>query len=237
MFPKILDSYLSIQSEPQKPRSQLSLLFPQAYPFPSKLLGEPVSFDEALIELCAILSALSNSHSGGMQLELADEDMTTLLENTLRVHMSILSGEAFPSDWLSVHIYHHKSTMRTLQYLSSIMLDTFLPHPDEAENFNTELWKVFFSTLLKLVGSSSLALETFPEQKRRAVWKIAGDVREHGAELLRRTWEAIGWETSPDERQRYGLTKMGGYQVQYVPTLVGPIVALSECPRSSENGG
>jgi dedicator of cytokinesis protein 3 len=224
-IPKIIESYRSIQSVPQRPKNRLSLLFPASYPFPSRALIPELYFDEALIELSAILSALSNSPSG-MQLELAEEDLTVLLDNTLRVHMSILMGEAFPSEWLSVHIYHHKSTMKTLQYLASIMLESFLPHPDEAENFNTELWKMFFTTMLKLVGSSSLALETFPEQKRRAVWKIAGDVREHGAELLRRTWEAIGWETSLDERQRYGLSKMGGYQVQYVPTLVGPIVEL-----------
>jgi hypothetical protein len=163
-----------------------------------------------------------------MQLELAEDEMATLLDDTLRVHLSILHCEAFPASWLSVHIYHHKSTMKTLQYLAGILLESFLPNPDDAGsmNYNTELWKMFFMTLLKLVGSDSLALETFPEQKRRAVWKIAGDVREHGAELLRRTWEAIGWDTSADERRRYGLTKMGGYQVQYVPGLVGPIVEL-----------
>ncbi|KAL0941360.1 sh3 domain containing protein [Colletotrichum truncatum] len=224
-LPKIIDSYLSIVSTDIKPRNRLSLLFPTSYPFPSRPIMEECTFDEALIELSAILSAVSNSPSG-MQLELTEGDLTVLLENTLRVHMSILMGEAFPPEWLSVHIYHHKSTMKTLQYLSSILLESFLPHPDEAESFNTELWKMFFTTMLKLVGSPSLALETFPEQKRRAVWKIAGDVREHGAELLRRTWEAIGWETSSDERARYGLSKMGGYQVQYVPTLVGPIVEL-----------
>ncbi|KAL7623803.1 Deoxycytidine kinase 1 [Parahypoxylon ruwenzoriense] len=225
-IPKIVGSYLSIQATKLKPKNRFSFLFPTVYPFPSKPIpGEPVQFDEALIELSAILSALSNCPNG-MQLELAAGDLTSLLKNTLDVHMSILQGEAFPSSWLSVYIYHHKSTMRTLRYLSGILLESFLPHPDEAEDFDTELWRMFFSTLLKLVGSGHLALETFSEQKRRAVWKIAGDVREHGAELLRRTWEAIGWETSPDERKRYGLTKMGGYQVQYVPTLVGPIVEL-----------
>ncbi|KAK3315502.1 hypothetical protein B0H66DRAFT_346112 [Apodospora peruviana] len=223
--PKIIQSYLAILAVEQKPKSRLSLLFPTSYPFPTRPMTEEVKFDEALIELSAVLSALSNSPSG-MQLELAEDDLNIIVENSLRVHMSILQGETFPSNWLSVHIFHHKSTMRTLQYLASILLESFLPHPDEAENFDTELWKVFFTTLLKLVGSSSLALETFPEQKRRAVWKIAGDVREHGAELLRRTWEAIGWETSSEERTRYGLSKMGGYQVQYVPTLVGPIVEL-----------
>ncbi|KAK5997206.1 Dedicator of cytokinesis 1-like protein [Cladobotryum mycophilum] len=224
-IPNIVDSYLSILPSPKKPSAKLSLLFPASYPFPTKNMADESSFDEALAELSAVLSAVSNSPQG-LQLELADNDLTTLLENMLRVQMSILTGEAFPCGWLSVHIYHHKSTMRILQYLASIMLDSFLPDPDEAETFNTELWKLFFTTLLKLVGSSSLALETFPEQKRRAVWKIAGDVREHGAELLRRTWEAIGWETSYDERTRYGLSKIGGYQVQYVPTLVGPIVEL-----------
>ncbi len=236
----------------KSPRTRLSLLFPTQYPFPSKPIAaseggaeesldgrpqpseqqklqqrqqQPPVFDEALVELSAVLSALSNS-SSGMQLELVDGDLAVVLENTLRVHMSILRGEAFPSTWLSTHIFHHKSTMRTLQYLASILLEGFLPDPDDAESFSTELWKMFFTTLLRLVSSPSLALETFPEQKRRAVWKIAGDVREHGADLLRRTWEAIGWDATPDEQQRYSLSKMGGYQVQYVPTLVGPIVEL-----------
>lgn len=224
-IPKIIQSYLVIQAVPKKAKDRLSLLFPTTYPFPSRPIAEETVFDEALVELSAVLSALSNSPSG-MQLELAEDDLNIVVENSLRVHMSILQGETFPADWLSVHIFHHKSTMRTLQYLAGILLESFLPHPDEAENFSTELWKLFFTTLLQLVGSPSLALETFPEQKRRAVWKIAGDVREHGAELLRRTWEAIGWETSMEERARYGLSKMGGYQVQYVPTLVGPIVEL-----------
>ncbi|KHO01867.1 Dedicator of cytokinesis [Metarhizium album ARSEF 1941] len=225
-IPRIIDSYLSLLSLPPKPRRRLSLLFPSAYPFPSRPVCANITFDESLAEVSAILSAVSSSPAG-MQLELAaDADLATVLENLLRVHMSILSGEAFPAGWLSLHIFHHKSTMRTLQYVAALMLESFLPDPDEAESFNMELWKLFFTTLLKLVGSTSLALETFPEQKRRAVWKIAGDVREHGAELLRTTWEAIGWETTIEERNRYGLAKIGGYQVQYVPTLVGPIVGL-----------
>lgn len=224
-IPKIIESYLCIQATARRAKTGLSLLFPTSYPFPSKSTSDKVVVEEALVELSAILSALATSPSG-MQLELTDDDLGLVIENMLHVHMSMLRGEAFPPEWLSVHIYHHKSTMRTLHYLSSFLLESFLPQPDEADTFHTDLWKAFFTTLLKLVGSPSLALETFPEQKRRAVWKIAGDVREHGADLLRRTWEAIGWDTSPDEQARYGLTRMGGYQVQYVPALVGPIVEL-----------
>lgn len=223
--PRVIDSYLSILASPPAPRRKLSLLFPPSYPFPTKPTAQNIEFDEALAELSAVLSAISSSQAG-MQLELADSNIQTMLESVLQVQMSILKGEAFPEGWLSVHIYHHKSAMHTLQYLATILLEQFLPHPDEAESFNTDLWKLFFETLLKLVGSPSLALETFPEQKRRAVWKIAGDVREDGAALLRRTWEAIGWDASIEERTRFGLAKMGGYQVQYVPGLVGPIVEL-----------
>ncbi|TEY77328.1 hypothetical protein BOTCAL_0056g00370 [Botryotinia calthae] len=224
-IPKIVDSYLTLRTGEVKSQTRLSLLFPTAYPFPSKVIAEKAEFDEALVELSAVLSSISNLPAG-MQLELAEGDMATLIEGLLNIHLSILECEAFPQNWLSVRIFHHKSTLKTLEYLASILLDGFLPHPDDAEEYNAELWKAFFTTLLKLVGSDSLALETFPEQKRRAVWKIAGDVRENGAELLRRTWEFIGWDTTPEERQKYALAKMGGYQVQYVPALVGPILEL-----------
>ncbi|KAI9642839.1 Deoxycytidine kinase 1 [Ciborinia camelliae] len=224
-IPKIIDSYLTLQTGEVKSQSRLSLLFPTSYPFPSKAIAEKADFDEVLIELSAVLSAISTLPAG-MQLELAQGDMATLIEDFLNIHLSILDCEAFPQNWLSVRIFHHKSTLKTLEYLAGVLLDRFLPHPDDAEDYNTELWKAFFTTLLKLVGSESLALETFPEQKRRAVWKIAGDVRENGAELLRRTWEFTGWDTTPEERQKYALAKMGGYQVQYVPALVGPILEL-----------
>ncbi|OBT49372.1 hypothetical protein VE00_00506 [Pseudogymnoascus sp. WSF 3629] len=227
-IPKIIDSYLAIQGAPRRPSSRLSLLFPSSYPFPSKPIeGSKPEFDEALVELSAILSAVSNRPQG-MQLELAEDEMSTLLQDALRVHTSILECEAFPKSWLSIRIYHHRSTMKTLEYIAKILLESFLPDPEEEAgmDYNTDLWKSFFTTLLKLIGSDALALETFPEQKRRAVWKIAGDIREQGAELLRRTWEAIGWETTAEEKQRYGLQKIGGYQVQYVPGLVGPIVEL-----------
>ncbi|KAI9775526.1 MAG: hypothetical protein M1839_001067 [Geoglossum umbratile] len=224
-IPKIIDSYRAIESTGRRAKDTISFLFPKTYPFPTKAIDGRPMFDEALIELSAILAAVSNLPTG-IHLDFQEAELSEFLTNALQVHLSILDCEAFPKDWLSVHIYQHKSTMKTLEYLAGILIDSFLPHPDEAEDFNTDLWRTFFTTLLKLVGSDALALETFPEQKRRAVWKIAGDVREQGADLLRRSWEAIGWETSSEDRRRYGLEKMGGYQVQYVPSLVPPIVGL-----------
>ncbi|KAF1808880.1 hypothetical protein P152DRAFT_206786 [Eremomyces bilateralis CBS 781.70] len=224
-IPKLVDSYRAIQSSPRTMKKSLSLLFPTTYPSPSRPTEKPSEFEESLGEIAAVLAAITNLPTT-IHLDLPKQELAEFLFGALQTYISILNGDAFPTSWLSTHIYHHKSTLRTLEKLASILIDSFLPHPDDADQFNTDLWRAFFDALLKLVGSNALALETFPEQKRRAVWKIAGDVRELGADLLRRTWEAIGWETSAEDRKQYGLEKLGGYQVQYVPGLVAPIVEL-----------
>jgi hypothetical protein len=121
-----------------------------------------------------------------------------------------------------------------LNYLSNVLISQYLPSPEEAEtpdqadsfNLKMRLWKSFLDTLLMLVSSPGLALELFPEQKRRAVWKIAGDVRQSGADLLRKCWESLGWEATPDDQRRYNIRRLGGYQVQYVPSLVAPTIRL-----------
>jgi dedicator of cytokinesis protein 3 len=224
-MPKLVESYLTIQATPRPAKKTLSLLFPTTYPFPTRPVTAEAPFDEAMAEISAVLAAMSSLPTL-IHLDRSKDENAEFLFSTLQVYISILDNEAYPSSWLSVHIYHHKATMRALNKLFNNLLESFLPLPDEADNFNTELWRAFFDALLKLVGSDALALETFPEQKRRAVWKIAGDVREHGADLLQRSWEAIGWEASAEDKSQYGLEKMGGFQVQYVPGLVAPIVEL-----------
>lgn len=224
-FMKAIQSYRSIHAAQHSPKKNLSLLFPTTYPFPSKAITGEIKFDEALIELAAILAQLADvsfSKESNQPTPQLEENIFT----SLTVVNSILSGEAFPSSWLSLHIYHHKSSLRILESLFESMASNFIPLPDDADEFNTDLWNNYLVTLLSLVRSDTLALETFAEQKRRAVWKIAGDVREQGAALLRRSWDAIGWDSSPDDQMRYRLTRLGGYQVQYVPNLVTPIVEL-----------
>ena len=223
--PKIVNSYLTLASAPRVKKHSFSLLFPRTYPFLNKAVTEEVYFNEALIELSAILTATLNLPKN-VQLSVPSAELSDFLSGLLKVHMSLLCCEAFPSTWISLHILHHLSSMKTLEYVASVLVESYVPPPDDAESFNTDLWRAFFTTLLTLVASDALALETFPEQKRRAVWKIAGDVREQGADLLRRSWDAIGWEISLGERQQYGLERMGGYQVQYVPGLVSPIIKL-----------
>ncbi|MCJ1416602.1 hypothetical protein MMC32_002940 [Xylographa parallela] len=225
-FAKIIQSYRCLQTTARSQNEFLILLFPTVYPFQTKHVTAGTTFDENLIELSALLAGFPTGSCPIRENYSKKHQLTEILSSALEVNMSILSGDAFPSSWLTLHVYHHRSVLKRLESIYKAMEERCLPSPDEAESFDTELWKTLLTTLLKLVRSEALALETFPEQKRRAVWKIAGDVREQGALLLERSWDAIGWEASADDQQQYGLQRLGGYQVQYVPSLVAPIVEL-----------
>jgi hypothetical protein len=221
----ITSSYYAIVLEGTEETDYLSMLYSKSFPFQVKASEWKQKFDEALVELAGLMAAISQIPNPELPV-LTQDDMAIFLSHSLEAHKSIISCEAYPEDWLSVHIYHHRAAVKNLETLSLILTESFLPPPDDADNFDMRLWELFFTTLLKVISSDALALETFPEQKRRAVWKIGGDVREQGANLLRQTWEAIGWDTTEEERSKYGLRKLGGYQVQYVPNLVPAIIEL-----------
>ncbi|MCJ1453586.1 hypothetical protein MMC28_003933 [Mycoblastus sanguinarius] len=224
-FVKAVQSYTTLMIPNERRNDNLSLLFPTTYPFPAKPASITAVFDEALTELAGLLARLAVTPFT-RQLHQPDSSSADMLFAALEVNKSILSGRAFPKTWLSLYVFHHKSSLQILESLFEVMVTDHIPSPDDADNFNTELWSRYLLTLLTLVRSETLALETFPEQKRRAVWKIAGDVRAAGAELLKRSWDAIGWETSTGEQKKYGLSHLGGFQVQYVPSLVAPVVEL-----------
>ncbi|RAH73398.1 guanine nucleotide exchange factor DCK1 [Aspergillus aculeatinus CBS 121060] len=225
LMPNIVSSYYSIIPDGVEETSYLSLLFSKTFPFQVKSSKHSQRFDEALVELSAIMAATA-AVPNPKRPRLRGLELSAFLSQAFEVHTSILNCEAYPESWLSVHVYNHRATVKSLEFLAGILIKKFLPAPEEAETFDTRLWESFFMTLLKVVSSEALALETYPEQKRRAIWKIAGDVREQGADLLHSSWEAIGWETTDEESERYGLSKLGGYQVQYVPGLVAPIIEL-----------
>ncbi|KAJ5275049.1 hypothetical protein N7505_003594 [Penicillium chrysogenum] len=224
-MPSIVASYCAISAEGVDETEYLSLLFSKAFPFQMKSAKTPQSFDESLVELSALMAAIAKIPSPNLP-ALKELELALFVAQTLEAHNSLLDCEAYPETWFSIHVYNHRATIKSLEHIAVLLIDKLLPAPDDADTFDTKLWESFFMTLLKVISSDVLALETFPEQKRRAVWKIAGDVREQGADLLQSTWEAIGWETTDDERERFNLKRLGGYQVQYVPGLVPPIIGL-----------
>lgn len=225
-MPKLISAYNTIANEPPKRKRSLSLLFSDSYPFTSKPAeGNNDQFDEALLELSSLISTIARLKTPP-HLKIQGQDLSDYIISTLGVLRSLLNNDACPSTWLSLHVYLHSSALTVLNHLSSLLISSYLPAPEDADSFHMQLWKTFLDTLLTLVSSPALTLELFPEQKRRAVWKISGDVRQSGADLLRKAWESLGWEATADDQRRYNIRKLGGYQVQYVPSLVAPIISL-----------
>ncbi|OCT48221.1 signaling protein [Cladophialophora carrionii] len=224
-MPKLISAYKAIAEQAPARRRSLSLLFPDSYPFTTKSSDANDQFDETLLELSSLISTIAKIKQSST-LKLQGPDLSNYIISTLAVLRSLLGNDAFPTTWLSLHIYHHSSALTILNHLSTLLVSSYLPTPEDADSFDMRLWKSFLDTLLTLVSSPALTLELFPEQKRRAVWKIAGDVRQSGADLLRRAWESLGWEATADDQRRYNIRKLGGYQVQYVPSLVAPTISL-----------
>lgn len=222
---RIIATYTTIAAQPKAKRWDVSALFPAAYPFTLTPTVSADYFDETLLELAALLADI-------MKIKAPPERQwdhtarTREVTQTLSVAGSILSHNMNPASWLSLDILNHVAALDLLTYIAGQLERFYLPDPEDATSFDTGLWKSYFDALLILLLSSALALESFSEQKRRAVWKIAGDVRQTGSDLLRASWIALGWEATEDDRRRYHLGRLGGYQVQYVPSLVAPIMEL-----------
>lgn len=224
-LPSIMRAYSNLSMQSHTKQWSLSLPFPTTIPFVTKTTTSPDYFNEGLVELSALICEIVRIQPIPTR-KLPTETRSQHISEALFLINSILSGDAKPSSWLSLHVSHHTAALNTLTYVAKELEEHYLPIPEEAESFNMELWKRFLDLVLMLVSSSELTLETFSEQKRRAVWKIAGDVRQAGADLLRHIWNALGWEATEDDLRRYHINRLGGYQVQYVPSLVGPIVEL-----------
>src|SRR6266851_7346340 len=69
-------------------------------------------------------------------------------------------------------------------------------------------------------------------QRRRAVWRMAGDIRGEGAAILQQLWDALGWPEDVSERAgvvtRYGVRFfIGPSSCRYSPPLKGYQTSLS----------
>ncbi|CAG8777311.1 36374_t:CDS:2, partial [Racocetra persica] len=122
-----------------------------------------------------------------------------------QVCRSVLINEAFPESWLNMNIMALKVFLKFLEPISSLLEKNYIPDKEAPDTFNEQLWREYFNCLLSLLTSKHLVIENFTPQKRRAVWRLARDLRGQGAKLLSTLWDAIGWEHGKEG-------KMGGYQ-------------------------
>ncbi|TFK18932.1 hypothetical protein FA15DRAFT_674916, partial [Coprinopsis marcescibilis] len=254
LLPRLLDSYREIQHPASKnalERTQsastsktiVPVTFPESYPFSlvsswPKDRGGPSSKDSeagfypALGETAVVFLTLILSSTTAQILEYLESSYSfegqdrfvNFLSQFFKVATSILESEAFPKTWLNVNVLAHKVLVKMMNPVATMLIQKFIPAPESEIPFDTVLWKDGFYMLLKLLSSEHLVIEEFSPQKRRAVWRLAGDLRGDGASILLTLWQALGWS---EQSSTIGeaSTRYGGYQV-YLHSLVGHVVNL-----------
>ncbi|TFK54047.1 hypothetical protein OE88DRAFT_1654527 [Heliocybe sulcata] len=224
----------------------IPVTFPESYPFSllaqpptsagsrqntngpgaSNALFNPGLGEAAIVFLTLILSSPKKNILGFLDemLEIEGRENTrNFLSQLFTVSASIIDNEAFPHNWLNVNILAHKVLIKIMDPVATLMERDFVPHEHAPLQFDAALWQECVYVLLKLCSSEQLMIEDFSPQRRRAVWRLAGDVRGEGAAVLLRLWDALGWSSN----QTTGATTptYGGYQIA-LNVLVGNIVNL-----------
>ncbi|KAJ3545464.1 hypothetical protein NM688_g5622 [Phlebia brevispora] len=235
---------ISTVNTPTTTVSATPVTFPESYPF-SLLSNLPKSvidwsnsneaktvYNAGLGETAIVILALALSSTRKHFLNFLDgvyeiegrEHLTALLLRLFKVASSILSNDAFPTNWLNVNILAHKVLLKIMDPIASLMERDFIPTEQSDFAFDQVLWREGFGVLLKLLSSEQLVIEEFSPQKRRAVWRLAGDIRGEGAGILLRLWNALGWQVA-DSANSNAITRLGNYQIALSP-LVGQVVNL-----------
>ncbi|KZT04604.1 cytoplasmic protein [Laetiporus sulphureus 93-53] len=223
--------------------STYPITFPESYPFAlAAQLSKSASavsgsFDsrpdfnpglgETAIVLLSLILAAPKKHlisffQSFLDIEGSD-NFAAMLMQTFKVAASILNNDAFPSNWLNVNILAHRMLLKLMDPIVNLMEREFIPNQESRREFNSNIWREAFYVVLKLLSSEHLVIEEFIPQKRRTVWRLAGDIRGEGAALLLRMWDALGWS---EELANGGTMKVHENYEAALNPLVGHVVNL-----------
>ncbi|KAF5370873.1 hypothetical protein D9758_002073 [Tetrapyrgos nigripes] len=226
------------------PKPAIPNAFPESYPFsllaylpesmrnvggsrePGRLFNPGIG-ETAVVFLVLILCSSTKHISEFLESSLVIEGrerFVNLLSHFFKVATSILANDAFPKTWLNINILAHKVLVKMMEPVSALLVKEFIPSQESESQFDPQLWREAFYMLLKLLSSEQLVIEEFSPQKRRAVWRLAGDIRGEGAAVMLNLWQSLGWAEHASSTGELS-TRYGGYQV-YLSTLVGPVVNL-----------
>jgi hypothetical protein len=192
-----------------------------------------VAAEAAAVSLALLHTApskiLGNFLQSAFEVE-GKDNFGRFLGNLFRFCLSVLDGAAWPASWLNVHILAHRVILKLAEPTADLLQREYIPQQSLSYTFNFGLWRDFLAMLLRVLVSDALVIEEFSSQKRRAVWRcacnvssavvrsaqshtVAGDLRGHGAKVVLRLWEALGWPDSAGQ-QPTGMSRLGGYQIQ-----------------------
>lgn len=145
--------------------------------------------------------------------------LSTILRSMFNFCSANIRCEVFPPQWLTLNLMCLGSIVRLLDPIAELLEKSFIPSVEEVDTFDADLWRSLFELLCEFCGNKQVELEDMTQQRRRAQWIIAGDLRDDGAGLLLRLWNALGWKDGQKEGTKYG-------GVSLVPSLRSHLIAV-----------
>lgn len=242
-----------------KPKKCFTNLFQNTYPF-VEIVCDPVVGEESVVEVLIELGVifvyvarigkqavgpqgLFAIHSNTIPGDFYDlpklnssnglsEEVSTIIMGVQLIRQS----HFFPQEkWLSLYAVFSEGCLLVLELLVPLMKIHFIPDMDHLELFDRALWGKFLRNLLKLGTLPPVSLEHLSTLPRKTCFQITSTVRDRITVILSEIWDALAWETSADDVQRFGLSRFGGYQVEFIGSEYGilPDLMLLALQRNS----
>lgn len=226
-------------------KKSFTYLFQNSFPF-TPVVCDPVVGEETIVEVLVELSVvfvymarLGKQAAGSQGLYLIhstawEGDFYHLAKlnssNGLSEDMSatisgiqlIRQGQFFTEEkWLSLYATLAEGCLLALELLAPLMTIHFVPDIDRPELFDRSLWGKFFRNLLKLAVIKPVSIEHLSTLPRKACFQITSTIRDRLASVLTETWNMLAWEAPDEDRERFNLSRFGGYQVEFISSDFG----------------
>ncbi|KAK4057123.1 Deoxycytidine kinase 1 [Microbotryomycetes sp. JL221] len=153
------------------------------------------------------------------------DNFARILAQIFQTLKTFISNAIIPERCVNLRVLTHHTTLKLATSVADFLERDFIPSSTHSQSaaFKTGLWRDFFEMVLALANSPLLAAEHLRAQERHVVEALLGDCRNEVGSLFKRMWNAIGW---PEQSAAGAQSRSGGYQVQFVPGLLGGVLKM-----------
>lgn len=225
-----------------KPKRSFTQLFPSVYPFIEFPVDPTVAHEvlvEVLVELSSVFCFIARigkdsvgdaGYNEILKCEIEDDffDPSRYLIDNFQSKdiVSLISGinlirqgKFIPENkWLSLSSLLIEGCLFSLELLSPLLRDYYIPSFENQEKFEKIPWGNYLKCLLKLAVLPPVSIEFLSDGPKKACYQITGNIRNRIAQMISEAWDLLGWESSEENYIRFNIRLFGGYQVKFINT-------------------
>uniref|UniRef100_A0A8C4Q7C8 Dedicator of cytokinesis 3 n=1 Tax=Eptatretus burgeri TaxID=7764 RepID=A0A8C4Q7C8_EPTBU len=161
--------------------------------------------------LLAMLRQMSSTHFQKLLKGIPSRDgLKALLVQMFSVFSNLMKPEIFPKDWMDMRMVTNRVIVKALQHLSTVLHQNFMN-----DDFDFQVWSLYFSLAVLFISQPSLQLESFSASKRNRISSRYSDLRVTMGQDIRHMWQQLGDKKS-----------------HFVPGFLGPFLEVTLVPQA-----